>query len=320
MSHPTPERRPGFTLIELLVVVAIVAIVIALLLPAVQKVREAAARTQCRTNLHNVVLACHNFHDARLAFPQAVESFDSKSPHYYWSWMAQILPYVEQDNLYRQADAYARTQPNPWKGSGNPALGQFLPVWTCPSDARQLSAARVVDVNLVTTVGFTGILGVNGTGKGKNDGVICNTRVTMMAITDGGSNTLMIGERPPSESLKWGWWFAGAGYRDGSTAPFQDGTGDVTLGTNDFNYPTAMSRYPANTADGVPLNCPATKYQFQAGNLTDDCDQCHFWSLHPGGANFAFADGSVRYLTYSGSGATMPSLGTRAGGESVADE
>jgi prepilin-type N-terminal cleavage/methylation domain-containing protein/prepilin-type processing-associated H-X9-DG protein len=318
MRFASAPRRPGFTLIELLVVIAIIAILIALLLPAVQKVREAAARTRCKNNLHNVALACHNFHDSRGYFPLAVESFDSTNRHYYWSWMAQILPYVEQDNLYAQADAYAATQTNPWRAPGNPALGQFLSVWTCPSDSRQLVTSVVVSPGYTVNVGFTGVLGVNGTGKGRNDGVICNMKVTMVGVSDGTSSTLMLGERPPSNNLRFGWWFAGAGYRDGLTSPFQDGTGDVTLGTDDVNYPTAMRRYPTNATNGVAMDCAANKYQFQPGLLTDDCDQCHFWSLHPNGANFAFADGSVRYLTHS-SAALMPAFGTRAGGE-VASE
>src|SRR5829696_5916447 len=109
MRNRVSERQSGFTLIELLVVIAIIAILIALLLPAAQKVREAAARVRCKNNLHNVALALHHYHDANDRFPLAVETYAPTHPHYYWSWMAQILPYVEQENLYRVADAYGRT-------------------------------------------------------------------------------------------------------------------------------------------------------------------------------------------------------------------
>ena len=85
------------------------------------------------------------------------------------------------------------------------------------------------------------------------------------------------------------------------------------------NYPAALSLYPFNAANGVPTSCPASKSAFQPGRLSDDCDQCHFWSLHTGGANFAFADGSVRFLTYSAS-PVLPALGTRDGGEVAAVE
>src|SRR5262249_55912869 len=192
----------------------------------------------------------------------------------------------------------------------------FLQVWTCPMDSRQLAAQDADGYR----VAFTGLLGVNGTGKGKNDGVICNTKVTMVGITDGTSNTLMIGERPPSRDFFFGWWFAGAGYYDpasaGGTPPSQDGTGDVTLGTNDPRYPIALAQ-PFNGG----YKCAANKYLFQPGQINDNCDQAHFWSLHPSGGNFAMADGSVRFITYS-AGANpnlMIALGTRAGGETLAN-
>src|SRR5688500_18262243 len=120
--HPRPIRaRLGFTLIELLVVIAIIAILIGLLLPAVQKVRSAAARLQCQTNMKQFGLALHNYHDVNGAFPSGVQN-PSEYPagtgvnqgwRPYWSWMALMMPYYEQDNLYKQAETWAR--------SGNPS-------------------------------------------------------------------------------------------------------------------------------------------------------------------------------------------------------
>src|SRR5437667_9436296 len=111
-------RRSGFTLIELLVVIAIIGVLISLLLPAVQKVREAANRTQCLNNCKQMGLALHNYHDTYKRFPPGLDTGirpyrapPSQGWTAYWSWLAYILPFIEQDNLWNQANAWAKTDP-----------------------------------------------------------------------------------------------------------------------------------------------------------------------------------------------------------------
>jgi prepilin-type processing-associated H-X9-DG protein len=151
-------------------------------------------------------------------------------------------------------------------------------------------------------VAFTEYVGINGVSAAKKDGVLFHmSKIRIAEITDGTSNTLMVGERPPSADLAYGWWFAGDGYDD-------TGTGDVTLGAQETRYYTQVLRR---------LGCPAAKVGFQPGNVNDNCDQSHFWSMHAGGANFLVADGSVRFVNYSLNDSLFQALCTRAGGETL---
>jgi prepilin-type N-terminal cleavage/methylation domain-containing protein/prepilin-type processing-associated H-X9-DG protein len=300
------NSRRAFTLIELLIVIALIAILIALLIPAVQKVRSAAGRAQCLNNMKQIGLALHNYHDTYNHFPPGLETSD---PYWYLSWMARILPFVEQEPLGKTIDPeYARSK-NPWGNFNRPNFGGVPPhigvgtemeMYKCPMDTRSLVASPVdLGHGNYGTIAFTSYLGVSGTQSGSNDGVLyCSSKVRIADIPDGAGNTLMVGERPPSTDLIYGWWYAGAGYDD-------VGTGDVILGTREIDYASEFG-------------CPEANLGLQTGVVSNDCDQTHFWSLHTGGANFLFADGSVRFLACEAD-AILPALATRAGGE-VADD
>jgi prepilin-type N-terminal cleavage/methylation domain-containing protein/prepilin-type processing-associated H-X9-DG protein len=332
-------RRSGFTLIELLVVIAIIAILIGLLVPAVQKVRDAAARIQCANNLKQIGLALHGYHDTYKRFPPSLDRTlqsngqdPSKGRHWYWSWLANILAFVEGQNIYRQADAFASTgdgkpftyphPPHPWNPWGdfsitsgavttaNPMIGVMVPIYGCPADGRTLVAQNVLTgtgSSYWAAMGLTAYVGVSGVtaGNALNDpgdakGILyMGSKVRMGDITDGTSNTLLVGERPPSTDMEFGWWFAGAGYNN-------TGVGDVVLGAREVNY--ASGKY------GIGCTGASMKVGLQPGNVNNSCDQTHFWSMHDAGANFLLGDGSVRFVTYSVD-SILPALCTRNGGE-----
>ena len=132
------------------------------------------------------------------------------------------------------------------------------------------------------------------------DGVfVQDRRFGLNAVTDGTSSTLLLGERPPSADFQFGWWYAGVGQK-------LSGSGDLILGVREQNLQPIVSG----------SKCGPGAYPFRASRLDDPCGMFHFWSPHPGGANFAFCDGSVHFLRYSAND-IMPALATRAGGEAV---
>jgi prepilin-type N-terminal cleavage/methylation domain-containing protein/prepilin-type processing-associated H-X9-DG protein len=308
------RRRPAFTLIELLVVIAIIAILIGLLLPAVQKVRDTANRVICQNNLKQMGLALSNYHNTYGSFPPAIAEpvgTSASAVKYQWlSWMGRIMRFTEQDNIANVMETAFGSQgsaPNPWINPPHVGLSIPQPLYRCPADSRQYQASLVPEPGFQPlVVAFTGFLGVNGTDLRARDGVLYwNSAVQIRDILDGTSNTLMAGERPPSWDLVYGWWYAGAGQWDTGEGMPNTGSLDVTLGVREINLATS----------GIPEmnSCPALS-SFQGGTINNPCDQFHFWSLHSSGSNFLFADGSVHFLTY-GAASVLPALATRAGGE-----
>jgi prepilin-type N-terminal cleavage/methylation domain-containing protein/prepilin-type processing-associated H-X9-DG protein len=304
-------RRRGFTLIELLVVIAIIAILIGLLLPAVQKVREAAARTKCTNNLKQIGLACHNYHDQNLFMPGGIQFYSpTAEPQNPGTWMRRILPFVEQ--LKEKVPSASN-----------------LPTSVCPSDPR--GGVTYGGAAGFGSYGLSWYVAVDFQNYGDGLGIIGSydtyvttttspfyrydpVKITLAQITDGTSSTLMVAERIPSiagtySDLFWGWWDYPTAYDTRTPARAQSGL-YTSSGTASGNVPCV---YPA------PMS---------QANLTSQCVFNAPSSFHTGGANFVFGDGSVRFITISGANQTfagpggrtmtvLEAMGSRTGGEVI---
>jgi prepilin-type processing-associated H-X9-DG protein/prepilin-type N-terminal cleavage/methylation domain-containing protein len=294
MTRPPAHR--GVTLIELLVVVGVIGVLIGLLLPAVQSVRAAAARTSCQNNMKQVALALHNYHDTRGRFPESHPGGGIDPKKYpVVTWMALILSQMDNAPLWERTDqalkvAYA----NPFADPPHVGLSTVVPSYLCPADAR--FSAALVDQDGITAA-YTSYIGVSG--GVRRDGVMgIYPGVRIADITDGASLTLLLAERPPPDTLQAGKWY----------------TWVVPFGVWAYQYGPDESMIAEGAT--VPGDSCGGPFRFGPGRTNNPCDRYHFWSLHAGGANFAFADGSVRFLRY-GARDVLPALATRAGGEAV---
>ena len=338
MPGHRPRSRSGFTLIELLVVIAIIAILIGLLLPAVQKVREAAARMACSNNLKQMGLACHNYESTYGKFPSAGQARNpAGNANVFWtqehlientptpiyglishSLQTRILPYIEQDNIYRLMDLnYAyndTTVPNNQLAARN-AVKTFL----CPSTSNRnsnvdsvgfgytdYSAPVTAMINASTPFNIAITNGTGGLPPGYTAGprLLCPLNGdgprSILGITDGTSNTVCIAEM--------------AGRSD--AMPFSP----LTVNTlnpvgrrfwawaepdNAFNVDQLVNNNA--TPRGGPATCPWTRLNCGPNE--------EIFAFHTGGANVAMCDGSVRFLRDSTNGASLRALMTMDGGE-----
>jgi prepilin-type N-terminal cleavage/methylation domain-containing protein/prepilin-type processing-associated H-X9-DG protein len=296
------RRRAGFTLIELLVVIAIIAVLIGLLLPAVQKVREAAARSQCINNLKQVGLALQSYHDTAKQFPPGYVSGvdgagNDTGPG--WGWAAHVLPQMEQDNLFRRIDL---KQPIEAGANSQPRV-VIVKSFLCPSDTapqeafpvgpRSSTGQLTSTTCTVAPANYVGSFGIGEPGV-DGDGIFYrNSAVRIGDVTDGTSSTLMAGER----SFR----FAEATW-----------VGAVT-GAHHAPAPGSNLAYTEPVAANYVLAHTGETYQGPAYPQETN----HFSARHTGGGNFVFADGHVAYLSTSTTYATYKALSTRAKGEAI---
>jgi len=314
------HRRRAFTLIELLVVIAIIAVLIALLLPAVQQAREAARRTQCKSQLKQLALAIHNYESSNSCFPpgQIRLGFASAPKVRGWSMYVQLLPYFDQAPLYSTWD-FANPLTN--ESNGNTAI--VLPMLICPSES--LTANPYTKTSGVryalTSYGGNGGTQSHPPSAISGDGVFAGMGpaiaspatlqhglVRIADILDGTSNTLLLGERSHTDKV-YDQYFAGGGTTNpmggwGFWAPSggQLGITDVTMSSfAPINY-----RMPTGVAS-------------PNGSNEETLRVCSFGSNHVGGAQFAMADGSIRFVSENVDRNVSKAVGTRAGSEVVGD-
>lgn len=307
-------RRRGFTLIELLVVIAIIAILIALLVPAVQKVREAAARTQCSNSMRQVGVALHNFHDVYKRFPPG------QPQGYYYSnwygdpqvrdvdrscWVAFILPYIEQAPMDAQVQAFLKAPT-----ASHTCFGSFatthIQTLLCPSDPNSPKLGTVPGNSQGTHTNFLVCHGSSYATPGGSNGSNLNgifyarSRTRMTEITDGTSNTLMVSEILLSPDVNSShdirgrvWNSIHAGSTLSTIYP-----PNSTIGDNPQGYCNALPAAPCGSQS------VANAYVLAR-------------SQHTGGVNICLADASVRFVSNTVTPSVWLAMGTRAGNEIV---
>ena len=325
-----PSGRCAFTLVELLVVIAIIGILVALLLPAVQAAREAARRSQCTNQLRQLALACHNHHDAEGRFPSAGDRVILGSQHQATglSYLGQLLRYVEDENLRDLVDDSAH-----WNDPINDeAEATVVPLFICPSTGPTLSVFTQSPGNVTEFIDesglraqYVGIMGAKaecplkagrpypesgytirlcGTGGAgdksgglaDNGTIVYDKKVKFKDILDGTSKTMMIAEQS---------WDCGP------SRTWIVGTLDTNTETHGFLYNSKNVMWPMHTAFRERPGDPIAPY---------DRNDTSIGSKHPGGANVAMADGSVRFLSDDVELRELKALATRANTDSLYPE
>jgi prepilin-type N-terminal cleavage/methylation domain-containing protein len=298
-----PGKRSGFTLIELLVVIAIIAILIGLLVPAVQQVRESANRLSCKNNLKQIGLALHNYHSTYKRFPpgyQTLVAADNSDLGPGWGWATFLFDQLEQGPLKRRIRFDLQIS-DPLNAQ---VRVQTIPILVCPSEDKtgtftvvDGNGNPICDVARASYVAMNGVLGVSSDAFDNNGAFLRNRALRIADIRDGLSNTLFVGERcTDMSSVTW--------------------TGAVTNGVVPAQrYPDPADQLANAELASALIMSHGSRDHIPNNSLVFDADATA--SFHVAGVNFLFGDGSVHSISNSIPGYVYEALLTRAGGEPV---
>jgi prepilin-type N-terminal cleavage/methylation domain-containing protein/prepilin-type processing-associated H-X9-DG protein len=339
------SKRFAFTLIELLVVIAIIAILIGLLLPAVQKVREAAARAKCQNNLKQMALALHGYHDVNQSFPTGKgTAYPAPAAGYArWSAHSRILPYIEQDPLYKSID-FSFPPETPGMGGvinfmpafQNPnrenaaACRTVVPTFLCPSDIAQAPSDWPGQNNYVGSQGVQFLCDLSevlpstiAPNESPNGVLYFQSKVKLTSITDGTSNTAVYSEKirgsgSPNPRADMMVMANQATLTDAYNTCRATNPLTATPLTSKQGYSWVMGEMCCTTYNHVaPPNTTTCAGSPFPGNMANMAMVVPPSSYHTGGVNVAFGDGSIRFVRDGIDLASWRAMGTRSGGDLV---
>ena len=315
---PPRQARPAFTLIELLIVIAIIGVLVALLLPAVQYTRETARRIHCSNNLKQMGVGCHTYHDAHRLFPSGylaagpyVDGESDTTPG--WGWAALMLPQMEQAPLSQQLD-FTLPIEHPQNAA---AIKTRLPIFLCPSDQLSGPTFPIPDafgntVAIAAPCSYAACCGGDESDVGAPTGkglFFRNSQISFASILDGASNTVMFGDR--AWGIAKGTWLGAIN--------------NAVCARGDYNKNPGNPHGAAPSPNLLIVHCNVLNSESDTDGAIDD-----FNSFHRGGGNLVFADGAVRFVRevkdrlpgggYTTDGLILQALGTRAGSEQIPND